>query len=132
MKAKHLLSGVAAALMAAGVYAQSAPSAETGSQLGGSAGQGEVTPRTSDYGTSGTRASDPSMSGSQVQGSSQSYDGTMGYSSNNGVERKRDMPTHPAGSTGSSFGGVAGDGEVSTFPEAEPGYQAPSTGSLSQ
>ncbi|MCM5679699.1 hypothetical protein M8A51_09145 [Schlegelella sp. S2-27] len=120
MNAKQLLSGVAAALMAAGVYAQSAPSPETGSQLGGGAGQGEVTPRSSDYGA-GSTASDPAMSGSQ----SQTYESSMSDATN-GVERKRDQALHPAGSTGSSFGGIAGDGEVSTFPEAEPTYQADS------
>ena len=127
MKAKHLLSGVVAALMAAGVYAQSTPSPETGSQLEGAAGQGEVTPRTSDYGTSGT-ASDPSMSSSQAQG----YDNDMSYGDRNGVPRKRDQATHPAGSTGSALGGVAGDGEVSTFPEAEPGYQGMPNDSMTQ
>lgn len=163
MKAKHMLSGVAAALMAAGVYAndpsygaqntQNAPNVETGSQLEGAAGQGEVSPRNPDYGTTGTGAAGdaagttgtveqaPTMTGSELegyggqgevtprrselqrQGEDIGADSSMSYDDNNGVQRKREMDVHPAGSTGSSFGGLAGDGEVSTFPEKMPGYE---------
>ncbi|PPE71570.1 hypothetical protein IS481_12580 [Caldimonas thermodepolymerans] len=118
MNAKHLFSGVAAALMVVGAHANDAygtpgtPAGQTGSQLEGAAGEGAVTRDPSEGTGYGATSADRTRHDDYGHGGSLQR-----------VEWKRDSAgAYPAGSTGSALGGVAGDGEVSSAPELEPGY----------